>query len=240
VALPKIQAPIYTVKLPVLDKKVQYRPFTVKEEKLLLMAAESSDAQDVFTAFQQVVNNCIVTEGVDAGKLHIFDLEIMFLLLRVASVGDEATFFIRDEETEKPVEITVNLTEVVNESIRTNKIPSKQIQINETIGLVMKDINLDVFTSVVGDGDTLTADQEFDLIKRLIDQVYDQEDLMKLEDFSDEEVNEFLDSFQASDMEKLYAYLAEMPRVRTTLKYKVEGVERERKLEGITDFFQSA
>lgn len=239
-ALPKIQAPIYTFKLPVLNKKIQYRPFTVKEEKLLLMASESSDTSDVFTAFEQVINNCIVTEDVSGADLHIFDLELLFLLLRVASVGDEATFFVRDKETEKMVEVTVNLNDVVQECVKEATIPSKQIPIADSIGLVMKDITLKLFLDAAGEGEELDAAQAFALIKKLIDKVYDAENVYDLAESSDEEVTEFLESFQAADMERVYKYLSEMPRVRTKIKYKLGGEEREVQLEGITDFFQYA
>lgn len=239
-ALPKIQAPIYNTKLPVLDKKIQYRPFTVKEEKLLLMAAESSTADDVFTAFQQVINNCIVTEGVDAAALHLFDLEVLFLLLRAASVGNEATLLIRDKQSNKPVEIVVDLNAVVEESIRNANIPSKQIPITDDIGLVMKDITLSMFLDIASSGEELNAEEAYGMIKKLIDKVYDSENVQDLSDYSDAEVDEFLESFRAHEMEKLYNYLQDMPRVRATVPYTVDGEERELTLEGVTDFFQSA
>lgn len=238
-ALPKIQAPIYTYKLPVLDKKIKYRPFTVKEEKILLMAQESGQPQDVYTAFQQVVSNCVLDEDIDGMKLHIFDVEILFLLLRIASVGGETNFNVTDKESGKSVPITLDLQEVVDNSVKNAVIPSKQIQINEEIGLVMKDVTLDLFIDV-SNADNLTTTDAFAVIKRLIDKIYDKEEVYSLAEHTDEEINEFLDSFQAADMEKLYDYLYSIPRVKSTIKYKVDKEERELALEGVSDFFPSA
>ena len=238
-ALPKIQAPVFTYKLPVLNRKIKYRPFTVKEEKILLMASESGAPADVYTAFQQVINNCVLDEDIDALKLHIFDMEVLFLLLRIASVGAETSFGIKDNDSGKTIQVDLDLQQVVDASVRDAVIPSKQIAINEEVGLVMKDITMDLFMDV-SDADNLSADDAFAVIKRLIDKVYDKEEVYDLSDSSDEEVNEFLDSFQTSDMEKMYEYLYAIPRVRATIKYKVENEEREIKLEGVADFFQSA
>lgn len=240
-ALPKIQAPIFTYKLPVLNKKIKYRPFTVKEEKILLMASESGDPTDVYTAFQQVVNNCVLDEDVDALKLHIFDMEVLFLLLRIASVGAETTFGIIDKESGKAAQVELNLQDVVDDSVKNAVIPSKQIQITEEVGLVMKDITLDLFMGLgAGATDDISAQDAFAIIKRLIEKVYDKDNVYELEDFSDEEVNDFLDSFQSTDMEKVYEYLHAIPRVRQSVKYKVGKEEREVTLEGVADFFQSA
>lgn len=237
-ALPKIQAPIFQFKLPVLARNIKYRPFTVKEEKILLMAAESKDPADVYNAFQQVVNNCVLDEDIDASKLHLFDLEVLFLLLRIASVGEEALFHIKDELSETPVALEVNLMSVVKDSVSKATVPSKQIQITDEIGIVMKDITLDLFVDAATSDEELSSEQAFNLIKKLIDKVFDKEETYELADSSDEEINEFLDSFQAADMEKLYQYLYEIPRVSTVLKYKVGTEDRVLKLEGVADFFQ--
>ncbi len=201
------------------------------------MAAESTDPEDVYTAFQQVVNNCVI-DDIDASKLHLFDLEILFMLLRIASVGEDATFFIKDPDSNTQVEVQLNLMTVIKESITAAKIPSKQIQITDDIGIVMKDITLDLFVDASSLTEEITAEQAFALIKKLIDKVFDKEEVYDLADSSDEELDEFLDSFQSTDIEKLYKYLYEIPRVNTTLKYEVNKEPRTLKLEGVSDFFQ--
>jgi len=235
--LPKIQSPILQFKLPVLNKIVKYRPFTVKEEKILLMAAESTDSVDMYNAFLQVINNCILSEDVKPEELHIFDLEIIFLLLRIASVGEDVSFKIKDEETDTWAEVEVNLQTVVNDCVKNVTIPSKQIQINDTLGIVLKDITLGIFAGSSID-QNVTAEDAFNMLKLVIDTVYDKEDVYLLADFGDEEITEFLESFATSDLEKIYDYLNNIPRVHATINYKVNKEDRTLELKGVTDFFQ--
>jgi hypothetical protein len=235
-SLPKIQSPIHHIKLPVLNRNVKYRPFTVKEEKILLMAAESNESSDTYSAFLQVVNNCLLEDDIDASKLHIFDLEILFLMLRAASVGEVSEFRVRDAATERWVDISLNLKDVINQSIAEAKIPSKQIQVTDEIGFVMKDITLDIFGGPDMTG-VMTAERA--LVIKLIEKVYDKEELYILSDYSKAEATEFLESFASEDLQKVFGYLHSIPRVRTTVKYRVGGEDRELQLEGISDFFQS-
>lgn len=241
-ALPKIQAPTFALFLPVCKKNVKYRPFTVKEEKLLLMAAESNSPADINIALEQVINNCLVdAAGIAPSELHIFDLELLFIAIRAASVSNEAQIFYRPvgSPDAQPVQLVVDLNEVVQENIKNVTVPSKQIAITETVGVVMKDVTLGLFADLGEYGEKeITMHQVFEIVKKMIHSVYDEESVYLLSDCTDEEINDFLDSFQSTDRDKLYQFMNDIPRVRHKFTYSVDGKNQEGVLEGIADFFQ--
>lgn len=234
--LPKLQVPTHSILLPISNHRVQYRPFTVKEEKILLMANESKTEADMLNAFKQVIGNCI-TDKIDVGKLPMFDLEVLFMLIRAVSVGEISEFVLTDEHG-KNVPMSINLNTVVKESIAAVKAPPSSIQLSEHIGVVMKPISLDLFADQLV-GSEIDTQQAFDLLANLIESVYDDDNVYKLADFSRTEIDEFLESFTSEAVNKIYEYINNYPRVEYTLPYKnSEGESKELTLKGMVDFFQ--
>ena len=134
-ALPKTKHPLFDIKIPSTGKPVSFRPFLVKEEKLLLMAKASEDPTDIFKAIKQVINNCAMDKGFDIDKLAIFDLEYVFIRLRAISVNNIVKVSYRDNEDDKIYDFEINLNTV--EVVFPEKI-SKNIKISDTIGMTMK------------------------------------------------------------------------------------------------------
>lgn len=243
--LPRIKVPTFPYTLPVTKKDIHYRSFTVKEEKILLLASESQDEADMINAFKQVIQNCVIEE-LDVGKLPIFDLEVLFILLRIASVSPVAEFSVKDNEDEQIYTIKVDLKKMLDEVTASTTFPDRRIQLTadgaeQTLGVIMKDINLDVFSNQALFGGDIGSEQAFDMIANMIAKVYDEENVYDTNDVDKQEVIEFLEGFTGDSIQKLYEYMDKIPRVRTTATYTTKaGETKEMKLEGIADFFQFA
>jgi len=243
-ALPKIDVPIYSVKLVSNDQTIRFRPFTVKEEKLFLMANQSEDSDYVFKTILQVLNNCVLDE-IDIEKLPIFDIEFLFLNLRARSVGEniELKYKCNNEVTEEDgskkkcgnvVEVGMNLLEIEPsvEDTHTNK-----IQLSENLGVVMKYPSLDILENYKKDADEL--DIIIDLIVDCIDYVFDDESVYYAKDNTKEELMDFLDSLQSKDLEKIKDFFDSMPRLKKDVDFKCNkcGHEEKIELQGIQSFF---
>lgn len=242
-ALPKIDVPIFDLKLPSTGKKIKFRPFTVKEEKLFLMATQDNDSKSAFNTIIQVLNNCILDE-IDVEMLPMFDIEFIFLNLRARSIGEVVDLSykcnndIKEESGESHkcnnvVEMQINLLEIqpsVDEK-HTNK-----IQLTDKLGIVMKYPNMQFLGNE-------TSGDEFDMIVNLIvdciDYIYDEESIYYAKDSSREELIEFLDSLQSKELEKVKVFFDTLPKVKKDLEFKCNkcGYHENITLEGIQSFF---
>jgi hypothetical protein len=243
-ALPKIDVPVYSTKLISTGKTVKYRAFTVKEEKLFLMANESEDVDTVVDSIKQVLNNCIVTKGIDVEELPLFDIEYLFLKLRSVSVGEIVNLRYKcnnilpklDDEEEKKcnhiVEIDLNLNEITPESVKINK----KIEITDQMGISMKFPTFDLLKE-------FDAAEEVDSIIKMtvscIDFIYDKENIYYAKDTTEQELIEFVESMQTKDLEKIKDFFSSMPKMKKKLDFKCVkcGYEEEIELEGIQSFF---
>lgn len=240
--LPKIDVPIYDLKLISTNKEVRYRPFTVKEEKLFLMASESKDEETVLKTIKQVINNCVIDE-IDVDSLPIFDLEYLFINLRAKSVGEEVKLnyqcnnnVIKNEKEEKCgniINFTLNLTEIKPEPGAGH---SNKIVLTDKLGIVMKYPRLDFISKKEGKSETEVI---LELIIDCIDFIYDEEQMYYAKDSTRKELEEFLDSLQTKDLEKLKNFFDTMPKVKKKLDFKCSkcGYEDNVDLEGIQSFF---
>jgi rubrerythrin len=242
-ALPKIDVPIFELKLPSTGKKIRFRPFTVKEEKLFLMATEDTDSKSAFNTVIQVLNNCILDE-IDVEMLPMFDIEFLFLNLRARSIGEvidisyKCNNDIKEESGESHkcnnvVEMQVNLLEI-EPSIDENH--SNKIQLTDKLGIVMKYPNMQ-FLGNENKGDEF--DMIIDLIVDCIDYIYDEDSLYYAKDSSREELMEFLDSLQSKELEKVKVFFDTLPKVKKDLEFKCNkcGYHENITLEGIQSFF---
>ncbi len=236
-ALPILETATYELTLPSSDVKVKFRPFLVKEEKILLMAMESENAGEITKALKEIVHAC--TFGtVNVGALPTFDLEYIFLQIRSKSVGEVAKLRLKcpdDKETYANVEVDLSKVEVEVDDKHSNI-----IQINDKIKLVMKYPTIDSFDQQV-DAKELKTEQLFDMIAVSIHEVYEGETVHKGSDYSKEDMNKFIDSLTSDHFAKIHNFFNTMPR----LQHEVEVTNPKTKvrskvmLSGLQSFFVS-
>ncbi len=230
--LPKIDHPTFDLTVPSTQENIKYRPFLVKEEKILLMAQESGQPNVFVDAITQVLNNCVV--DYDVSKLTSFDTEYLFLKLRANSVSDLAKVNIYDDETENYEEVEVDLNSV--ECALTEQ--ESLIKLNDLVAIEMRYPSYDDLMGMEADSGLETA---LEMISRCIDKVYNDEETLDMKDFTQEEQEEFINSFPADAFAQIQKYFEDMPKVSMEVKYKikVDGKQKTKKkvLQGINDFF---
>ena len=236
--LPKIAAPTYELELPSTGETIQYRPFLVKEEKLLVIALESEDTKQITTAIKTVIKNCILTKNIKVEALPTFDIEYLFLNVRGKSVGEELDvniFCPDDGETQVSVKINLDDIQVQRNENHTNK-----IKVDSTIMMEMKYPSLEQFIKSNFDfNDKNAMDQSFELIASCIDKIYTEDEVWSTADVSKKEVNDFLESMNSSQFKEIEKFFETMPKLSHTIKVKnpVTEIESEVVLEGLASFF---
>ena len=236
--LPKIATPTYELELPSTGKTVQYRPFLVKEEKLLVIALESEDTKQITTAIKAVIKACIKTRGVKVEALPTFDIEYLFLNIRGKSVGENLDVNIicpDDKETE--VKVNINLDDI---KCHKNEGHTNKIKLDDNLMMEMKYPSLDEFIKSNFDLDEKNQmDQSFDLIASCIGKIYSEEEVWAAEDCTKKEMSEFLESMNSSQFKEIETFFETMPKLSHTLKVTnpKTKVESEVVLEGLASFF---
>jgi len=236
--LPKIATPTYELELPSTGQSIQYRPFLVKEEKVLVIALESEDNKQITTAIKAVLKNCVLTKGIKVDHLPTFDIEFLFLNIRGKSVGEELEVNIicpDDEETQVPVVIDLDDIKVQKDENHTNK-----IKLDASLMMEMKYPSLDQFIKSNFDfNDKNAMDQSFDLIAGSIDKIYTEDEVWATADCTKKEVKEFLESMNSSQFKKIESFFDTMPKLSHTIKVTnpKTKVESEVVLEGLASFF---
>ena len=236
--LPKIAAPTYELELPSTGETIQYRPFLVKEEKLLVIALESEDTKQITTAIKTVIKNCILTKGIKVESLPTFDIEYLFLNIRGKSVGEELDVnIICPDDGRTEVSVTINLEDI---EVQKNDEHEKKIKIDDFIMIEMKYPSLDQFIKNNFDFNKKNAmDQSFELIASCIGTIFTEEEAWSTADCSKKEITEFLESMNSSQFKGIEKFFETMPK----LSHKVEvrnpktKVESEVVLEGLASFF---
>jgi hypothetical protein len=231
-ALPKIDLPLMECVQPSTGEKVKYRPFTVKEEKILLVAQEADDPAAEILAMKQIVNNCFVNLDVD--EIPMFDLEYLIMILRSASVDNILKFVVSDPDTEEKVELELNLDEV---ELTTEAEHSKEIKLNDDYTLFLKYPTIDSFVKVaqMGIGDQLTT---YYIMTSCLDKVASEDEIEYFKDYSDEETEEFMNGLSSDVLNKVVKFFETMPKLRHELPYThKEGKEQTFVVEGTRSFF---
>lgn len=241
--LPKIDVPVYTVDLPLSKQKVRYRPFLVKEEKILLMAMESEDEKTIIDSIKQVVNNCCLDE-IDINDLPILDLEFFFLNLRSRSVGEvvdlqyKCNNDIKNEDgTEHKcnnlVKLQVNLLDIkpTFEEKHTNK-----IELSSNLGIVMRYPNFKMLTEIDSENE---VDKIIKIIVNCIDYIYDSENIYYKKDIEEKEMVDFIDSMTKEQFQKVQEFFDSIPKIKKNLNFKCNkcGYQEDIEIEGIQNFF---
>ena len=235
-ALPKLEVPIYELTVPSTDEKIKYRPFLIKEEKILLIAMESGANEDVIQAVKQIVSECTFNT-LKLGDMPMFDVEYIFLQIRSKSVGEVSKLKIlcRDDgETYANVE--VDLTEI---EVQVNDDHTNKIELTDEMGVIMRYPTIDSF-STAGISD-ITADNMLDVIVACIDKIYDKkgEEVYDSKDSSKKELMDFVEGMNTTQFQDVQAFFDSMPKLRheiTVVNPKTK-VENKVALSGLNDFF---
>ena len=236
--LPKIATPVYELELPSTGKTIEYRPFLVKEEKVLVIALESEDTKQITTAIKNVIKNCIKTKGIKVEELPTFDIEYLFLNIRGKSVGEEIEVNVTcpdDGETQVPV--TINLDDI---EVQKNEEHSNRIKVDDSIMMEMKYPSLDQFIKNNFDfNDKNAMDQSFELIATCIDKVFTEDEVWAVEDCSKKEIVDFLEQMNSSQFKEIEKFFETMPKLSHSIKVKNPKTKKENEvvIEGLAGFF---
>lgn len=232
--LPKIDMPLFSVTLPSTGQELNFRPFRVKEEKLLLIAKESNDPYDINLAIRQMIQNCIMTENFNVEKIAIFDLEYLFIKIRAVSVSNIVKFSVKDSDDDQEYELEVDLNKV---EIQTNPNHNKKIEINDKIGLVLKYPNTTIMEKIKG----LTSfmDITVETIDHCIDYAYDEENVYPWNEATKDEKEQFIDNLSIENYNKIQDFFSSIPKLEHIVYYtNSEGKEKKVVFRTLFDFFE--
>ena len=238
--LPKIATPSYELELPSTGKTIQYRPFLVKEEKLLVIALESEDTKQITNAIKAVIRSCVLTKGVKIETLPTFDIEFLFLNIRGKSVGEEIDVnLICPDDNETEVNVSVSLDDI---QVQKPEGHSNQIKLDDNLIMELKYPSLNEFIKNNFDPNDTSKnpmDQSFDLIGSCISKIYNEDEVWAAADCSKKELNDFLDSMNSSQFKEVENFFETMPKLSHELKVTnpKTKVKSTVVLEGLSSFF---
>jgi len=236
--LPKIATPTYELELPSTGKIIHYRPFLVKEEKLLVLSLESEDTKQITTAIKNVIKSCISTRGIKVEQLPTFDIEYLFLNIRGKSVGEELEVnLLCPDDNETYVPVTINIDDI---QVTKNDDHTSQIKLDDSLMMEMRYPSLSQFIKNNFDfNETNQMDQSFDLIATCIDKIYNAEEVWAAADCSKKEITEFLEGMNSSQFKEIEKFFETMPKLSHDVKVKnpKTGIESTVTLEGLSSFF---
>ena len=236
--LPKIATPTYELELPSTHKKIRYRPFLVKEEKVLIMAMESEDQRQITNAIKNVISNCVLSRGIKVDQLSTFDIEYLFLNIRGKSVGETVEVLITcpdDGETQVPVTIDLDAIKVKSSPEHT-----RDIVLDENLTMRMKYPSLDEFIkSNFSFEDGMGVDESFQLIASCVEQIYNEEESWSASDSTKKEMLTFIEDLNTKQFKEIENFFDTMPKLSHTITVKNPNteVESEVVLEGLSSFF---
>jgi DNA-directed RNA polymerase subunit M/transcription elongation factor TFIIS len=241
--LPKIDVPIYELNLISSGKKVRFRPFLVKEQKLLFMANQSDDPKDSLNVVKQICKNCIV-DDIDVEALPVFDLEFIFLNLRARSVSEvinlqyKCNNKVKNEADEETVcgnleKFDVNLLEIL-----PTKDPKhdKKIMLSDKLGIMMKYPTFEMIANLKGQNENETL---MELLTICVDNIFDQDNIYYTKDVTKEELEEFIDNLQQKDLEKIQEFFETAPKIKKDISFNCRkcGYKESIVVEGLQNFF---
>ena len=237
--LPKITTAEYELKLPSSGKPIKYRPFLVKEEKILILSLESEDRKQITSAVKQVLKECVLTKGITIGQLPSFDIEYLFLNVRAKSVGETIDLVVTcgdDGTTEVPVTVPIDEIKVTKSDDH-----SQDIELSDGYTVRMKYPSLQQFiennfTEVEGED---LVDKSFDMVANTIDMVYNDEEMFSASECTKKELKEWVETLTSAQFQKIEKFFETMPKLTHTLKVVNPNTKKENTvvLEGLSDFF---
>ena len=235
--LPTIETPTYELKLPSSNKKIKYRPFLVKEEKILIIALESQDQKQIANAVKSIFASCILSRGIKVEKLSTFDIEYLFLNIRGKSVGEDIEVMVTcpdDGKTQVPMSINIDSIQ-----IKKSDDHNPDIKLDDQFTLRMRYPSLSEFIKSNFTAEDLKVDDTFDLIASCVDQVYSEEESWTQEDCTKKELTEFIEQLNSAQFKDIEKFFDTMPKLSHTVKVMNPNtkVESEIVLEGLQNFF---
>jgi len=234
--LPKIDQPLFDLIVPSTGEKVQYRPFTVKEEKILLIAQEAKDIDQIILAIKQIINNCVI--GIDVDTMPIFDLEYIIICIRAKSVDNKVSFSVKDPDTEEEIALSIDINEI---KITHNPDHNKEVVINDDYYLMMRYPTVEGIKALVpvyeGESETETMFRTMvECMDCLVNKTTDE--VLKFSDFTPEEIDEFVGQFTKENVTAMQKFFETVPRMKYSIPYKDNtGKEKTFTMEGIDTFF---
>ena len=235
-ALPKVNTPTYELVVPSTDEKLKYRPFLVKEEKILMIAMEGKEQSGIIEATKEIVKSCTFGKF-DTSKAPIFDVEYIFLNIRAKSVGEVSTVNLRCLDDNKTfVKTDIDLTKV---EVEMNKDHTNKVELTEEMGMIMTYPTLDSFSEY--EGTVVNASNMIDIIASCVSQIYDKkgEDVYEAKDSTKQELIDFVEQLNSKQFADVQAFFDTMPKLTHTVKIKNPKTKKESEitLSGLNDFF---
>jgi hypothetical protein len=235
--LPKISTPTYELVIPSTKKKIKFRPFLVKEEKILIIAQESQDVDQITNAVKDVISNCILTRGIKVNTLSTFDIEFLFLNIRGKSVGETVDVLITcpdDEETKVPV--TINLEDI---QVKIDPNHSKDIKLDDDLTLRLKYPSMDEFIKNNFISEDIDIRKTFDLIYSSIDIVFNKEESWSASECTQKEIEDWVDQLEPDHLGKIQNFFETMPKLSHEIEITNPKTKVKSKivLEGLSSFF---
>ena len=234
-ALPKINNVLYDLELPSSGEMIEYRPFLVKEEKILLMALEGKDEKEMVKAIKQIITQCVATEKFNINNLAMVDLEYLFLNIRGKAVGDVSTISF-EHECGEIIKLDVDLSKV---EIVNNKNISDLVNLTDDIMIRLKPPSLD---SVIGAANKSQIELVMEIVRECLVEIIQGKDVFSAQDHTKEELDEFLNSLNSGQFQKIQTYYESLPKMKQDIEYTCPkcGETKKETLEGLASFFASA
>lgn len=230
--LPKLESNKFTTQIPSTKEEIEFRPFLVKEEKILMIAQESEDEKQIMSAMKDIVNACTFGK-VDADNCTMYDIEYLFLQLRMKSIGETTTLNLKCEKCGEFTEVEIDLNDV--KVVWPDEEVSNTIKLTDDIGLVLKPLTLKAAQKVSGSSEEIFNQA----LIQSIESIYDADNIYSGSDVSEKELIEFVDSMSHSQLEEIQSYLNNQPIVKHTVEFKCkhDGHVNKIELKGIQSFF---
>jgi len=237
--LPKINTPTYELELPSTGKKIKYRPFLVREEKILIMALESEDMKQITDAIIQILSDCIQTRGVKVADLSTFDIEYLFLNVRAKSVGETVEVNVTcPDDGVTTVEMEIAIDDI---KVQKNKNHKNIIKLDDNLSMKLKYPSIDQFVENNFETNEETSDvnKSLDMITSCIDMIYDEEESWSASDCTKKELSEFLEQLNTKQFKEIETFFTTMPKLSHTIKVTNPNtkVKSDVVLEGLASFF---
>ena len=231
-ALPKLENPTYAIEIPSLKRRVEFRPFLVKEEKVLMIAQESKDENKILQTIKDIISACSY-EKLDPNICTTTDIEYIFLQLRAKSVGETVTVKIKCEKCDTYASVVIDLEDIQVSDIKE---VDNNIEITDSIGVILKKLSL-ADTEKIKTKDSVKAFNQ--MIMYSIESIYDADSVYPASESTEKELIEFIDSLSHKHLEKIQAYIENIPKLQYTVRFKCAecGHDNEIVLEGIESFF---
>ena len=237
--LPKINTPTYELTLPSNKKKIKYRPFLVREEKILILALESGDAKQISSSIVEIMSDCIETKNVDITKLPSFDIEYLFLNIRAKSVGETVDVIITcPDDNKTTVEATINIDDI---KVKKTKGHKNVVKLDDTYSMKLKYPSMQQFIDANFDSEQEinSVSQSLQMLSTCIDMIYDNEESWDAADNSPEELNEFIEQLNTKQFKEVETFFETMPKLEHIVEVTnpKTGKASKVKLEGLASFF---